>query len=463
MPEGSGAELGAVPDASVIRQLADRVRGELLAPGHEDYDRVRRVFNAMIDRRPSVVLRCAGVADAIQGVRFARTHRLPLSIRSGGHSVAGTAVCEGGLMLDLSGMKGMRVDPDRRTAQAQTGLLLGEFDHETQAFGLATTLGNVSVTGIAGLTLGGGLGWLNGKYGLACDNVLAADVVTADGELLTASAAEHDDLYWALRGGGGNFGVVTALMYQLHPVTTVIAGGLSFPPEQARDALRFYHDFAGGAPDELSTAGSVACDSEGRPTVSISVCYCGSPDEGERVLQPLRSFGRPVEGEIAPLPYRTFQCSADGYFPPGRQHYWKSSYLKTLTEGAIEVLLEFAATSPSPYTGIGLQQMTGVASRVDPSATAFAHRDRQYDFLILSQWEDPADSDRNIDWTRRCFEAMRPYLKEAVYVNNLGDQEHDRVRAAYGVNYDRLASVKARYDPENVFRLNHNIAPAAAT
>jgi hypothetical protein len=443
-----------------IRGLADRIRGDLLAPAHEDYDRARRVFNFMIDRRPAAILRCAGVADVIQGVLFARTQQLPLSIHSGGHSVAGSAVCEGGLVLDLSRMKGMRVMPGRRVAQAQTGLLLREFDHETQAFGLATTLGAVSVTGIAGLTLGGGIGWLNGKYGLACDNVLAADVVTADGALVTASATDHEDLYWALRGGGGNFGVVTSLTYQLHPVTTVLAGGLSFPPEQARDALRFYHRFASGAPDELSTAGSVSRHPEGGSIVSIAVCYCGPLDEGERVLQPLRDFGRPVAGAIGPLPYQAFQSGSDSDFPRGRQHYWKSSYVKDLSDEAIDVLLEFAATSPSPHTGIGLQQMTGVASRVDPRATAFAHRDRQYDFLILSQWEDPADSDRNIDWTRRCFEAMRPHIKEAVYVNNLGEQEHDRVRDAYGVNYERLAAVKARYDPENVFRLNHNIAPS---
>ena len=459
MSVGAGAEREAVQDAGAIQQLSASVRGQVLARGHEDYDRARRVFNGMIDRRPSVILRCTGVADVVQGVRFARSHDWPLSIRGGGHGVAGNAVCDGGLMLDLSGMKGMRVDPGRRTAQAQTGLLLGEFDHETQAFGLATTLGVVSLTGIAGLTLGGGLGWLNGKYGLACDNVLAADVVTADGELITASAAEHEDLYWALRGGGGNFGVVTTLTYQLHPVTTVLAGGLSFPPEQAHDALRFFHQFASEAPDELSMAGSVARDPAGRCTVSISVCYCGPLDEGERVLRPLRNFGRPVSGGIGPVPYQALQCGPDASFPRGRQHYWKSSYLRDLTDEAIEVLLEFAATIPSPYTGIGLQQMTGVASRVDPRATAFAHRDRQYDFLILSQWEDPADSDRNIDWTRRLFEAMRPYLKEAVYVNNLGDQELDRVRAAYGVNYDRLAAVKARYDPDNAFRLNHNIAP----
>jgi FAD/FMN-containing dehydrogenase len=462
MPERSGAESGETPDESAIRGLVDLVRGDVLVPGDEIYDGVRRVFNAMIDRRPRAILRCAGVADVVQGVRFARTHALPLSVRAGGHSVAGTGVCEAGLMLDLSPMKGMFVDPLRRTARAQTGLLLREFDHETQAFGLATTLGVVSVTGIAGLTLGGGLGWLNGMYGLACNNVLAADVVTADGELLTANANEHEDLYWAVRGGGGNFGVVTSLSYRLHPVSTVLAGGLSFPPEQARDALRFYHEFASTAPDELSMAGSVSRDAEGRPVVSIAVCYCGSIDDGERVLRPLRDFGRAAVGDISPLPYHAFQRGPDANFPRGRQHYWKSSFLGDLPEGAIEVLLEAAATMPSSYTGMGLQQMTGAASRVDPRATAFAHRARQYDFLILSQWEDPGDNDSNIAWTRRTFQAMAPYLKDEVYVNNLGDQEHDRVRAAYGVNYDRLAAVKARYDPDNLFSLNHNIAPSTA-
>jgi hypothetical protein len=459
--EAVSTQGAAAQDASAIRELAHRTRGSLLTSGHEDYDRKRRVFNAMIDRRPAAILQCAGVADVIQGVQFARAQQLPLSIRGGGHSVAGASVCDGGLLLDLSAMKGLRVDPARRTAQAQTGLLLREFDHETQAFGLATTLGVVSVTGIAGLTLGGGLGWLNGKYGLACDNVLAADVVTANGELLTVSSVEHEDLYWALRGGGGNFGVVTSLTYQLHPVTTVLAGGLTFPPEQAGDALKFFHHFSSETPDELTTTASVGRDADGRPNASIAVCYCGPLDEGERMLRPLRAFGRPIAGEIGPVPYQVFQCAHDDGAPPGRQHYWKSSYLKNINEDAIEVLLEFATTMPSPYSGIGLQQMTGVASRVDPQATAFAHRDRQYDFLIVSQWDDPAEAHRNIEWARGCFEAMRPHLKEAVYVNNLGGQEHDRVRAAYGVNYDRLAAIKAHYDPENLFRLNHNIQPAS--
>lgn len=463
MQQGSLDESRNDMDMDPLGALADSVRGELLRPRHPDYDRSRHVFNAMIDRRPAAILRCAGAADVMQGVRFARAQELPLSIHGGGHSVSGASVCQGGLMLDLSHMKGIRVDPARRVAQAQTGLLLREFDHETQTFGLATTLGVVSVTGIAGLTLGGGLGWLNGKYGLACDNVLSADVVTADGDLLTANATEHEDLYWALRGGGGNFGVVTTLTYQLHPVSTVLAGTMLFPPEQARAALRFYYEFSSGGPDELSTTASVGRDAQGRPLVSITACYCGQLDEGEHTLQPLRDFGNPVNGEIRPLPYLEFQCSHDSGTPVGRQHYWKSSFLKDVSDTAIEVMLEFAATSPSPYTGIGLQQMTGVASRVDPRATAFAHRDRQYDFLIVSQWEDPADADRNIAWTRRCFEAMSPYLKDAVYVNNLGGTEQERVGAAYGVNYDRLRTVKARYDPENAFCLNHNIAPATAS
>jgi UDP-N-acetylenolpyruvoylglucosamine reductase len=459
MPGEAGLKAGGGPDPRPLGELAERIRGQLLVPGDGDYDRARRVFNFMIDRRPVAILRCAGAADVRQGVLYARAQQLPISVRGGGHSVAGSAVCEGGLMIDLSRMKGIRVNPIRRTAQAQTGLLLREFDHETQAFGLATTLGVVSVTGIAGLTLGGGIGWLNGKHGLACDNVLEADVLTADGELVTANASENDDLYWALRGGGGNFGVVTSLTYQLHPVTTVLAGGLSYPPEQAREALRFYHQFASEAPDEVSMAGSVYHHPDGGPAVSIAVCYSGLLDDGERVLRPLREFGRPMAGAIAPMSYQAFQSGADASFPLGRQHYWKSSFLKDLTEDAIEVLLEFAATCPSPYTGIGLQQMAGAASRVDSQATAFAHRDRQYDCLILSQWDDPADSDRNLDWTRCCFEAMRPHVKDAVYVNNLGDQDHNRVREAYGANYDRLAGVKARYDPDNVFSLNHNIAP----
>jgi hypothetical protein len=446
-------------DEAHIRGFAAALRSDLIRPEDDRYDATRAVFNAMVDRRPALIARCAGVADVMRGIEFARTHDVPLSIRGGGHSVAGKAVCEGGLMLDLSPMKGIHVDPVRRTVEAQAGLTLGEFDHETQAFGLATTLGVVSVTGIAGLTLGGGLGWLNGKYGLACDNLISADVVTADGRLLRVAEQENEDLFWGIRGGGGNFGVVTSFGYRLHPVSTVLAGGLSYPLSKAHEVLRFYHEFASGCPDELSTTASLGVTPEGEGVISVSVCYCGPLEEGERVLRPLREFGSPLADNIEPMAYTTLQSAPDAGFPPGRRHYWKSSYLKELSEEAIEVMAGYVSEMPSPTTGVGLQQMHGAASRVDPTATAFPHRDEHYDFLILSQWDDPAESERNVEWTRSLFEAMEPFFEGGVYVNNLGDEGEDRVREAYGANYERLLTLKGKYDPTNLFRLNQNIKP----
>jgi hypothetical protein len=456
-----GLPLAKPLDEAAIRGLSSGVRGQLIRPEDDGYDTTRAVFNGMVDRRPALIVRCLGVADVVRGVEFARSHDLPLSIRGGGHSVAGKAVCDGGLMLDLSPMKGIRVDPSGRTAEAQAGLTLGEFDHETQAFGLATTLGVVSVTGIAGLTLGGGLGWLNGKHGLACDNLISADVVTADGRLLTTSEEENGDLFWGIRGGGGNFGVVTSFGYRLHPVEAVLGGGLSYPLSEAREVLRFYHGFASGCPDELSTAASLGVTPDGEGVVGVSVCYCGPPEEGERVLRPLREFGSPLADNIQPMAYTTLQGAPDAGFPPGRRHYWKSSYLKDLTDEAIEVMVGFVAEMPSPTTGVGLQQMHGAASRVEQTATAFPHRDEHYDFLILSQWADQAETERNVEWTRSFFEAMEPFFEEGVYVNNLGDEGEDRVKAAYGENYERLLALKGKYDPTNLFRLNQNIRPPA--
>ncbi len=442
-----------------VRELRSCLRGQLLRPGDDGYDTARRVFNGTIDKHPAMILRCAGTSDVVQGVNFAREQSLPLSVRAGGHSVAGKAVCEGGVMLDVSPMKGIRVDPARRTATAQPGLTLREFDHETQAFGLATTMGVISVTGIAGLTLGGGLGWLNGKYGLACDNLISADVVTADGRLVTASATEHEDLFWGVRGGGGNFGVVTSFEYQLHPVRTVLAGGVGYPLGKVREAMRFYHEFASNCPDELSTVAGLGIDSDGNPSFGVGVCYCGPLEEGESVLRPLREFGPPSSDDIHPMSYQMLQTSSDANFPPGRQHYWKSGYLVELSEDAVDVMLRFIVKKPSLTTGVGLQQLTGAASRVDPAATAFPHRGRRYDFLIQSNWEEPADSPRNIEWTREFFEAMRPFLRGGVYVNNLGDEGEDRVRAAYSSNYDRLVALKNKYDPTNLFRSTQNIKP----
>jgi FAD/FMN-containing dehydrogenase len=443
-----------------VKALQGAVRGKVLLPGDESYDEARRVFNAMIDRRPAAIVRCAAADDVVVAVNHARTHGLPLSVRGGGHSVAGTAVCEGGIMVDLSLMKDIRVDPAGAVALAQPGLTLGEFDAATQEFGLATTTGVVSMTGLAGLTLGGGIGWLNGRYGLACDNLIEAEVVTADGQLRTASTTEHEDLFWAIRGGGGNFGIVTSFRYQLHPVSLVLGGGVTFSPSHARDALRLYHEFASGSPDELSTAASISLDADRRPVVSVAVCYCGSIERGEEVVRPLRSFGPPIMDGISAMSYTALQSAADAGFPPGRQHYWKASFLRDITSEAIEVMLAFAADMPSSFTGIGLQELCGAASRVEPTATAFPHRERHYDCLILSQWDDGSDADRNIAWTRRLFEALQPFLEGAVYANNLGEEETDRVKAAYGPNYGRLAAVKAEYDPSNLFRLNHNITPA---
>jgi FAD/FMN-containing dehydrogenase len=448
MPASKPIEEGAV------REFAVGLRGEIVRPEEDGYD-------GMIDKRPALIVRCAGTSDVIRGVDFAHAHDLLLAVRSGGHNVAGKAVCDGSLMLDLSPMKGMRVDPARRRARAQSGLTLGEFDHETQAFGLATPLGVVSMTGIAGLTLGGGLGWLNGKHGLACDNLLSADVVTADGRLLTASEEENEDLFWRIRGGGGNFGVVTSFEYRLHPVGPVLAGGLRYPAAKARDVLRFYHEFASGCPDELSTSALLGRAPDGSLVAGITVCYCGAIEEGERVLRPLRAFGSPLEDGIRPMAYTALQSAPDEGFSPGQQHYWKSSNLEHLSDEAIEVMVRLVKEMPSPSSGVGLQQMHGAASRVDPAATAFPHRDEHYDLLILSQWANPADSEENVRWTRELFEAMQPFVGKGVYVSNLGEEEGDRVKEAYGEHYERLVALKDRYNPTNLFRLNQNVKPTA--
>jgi hypothetical protein len=435
------------------------LQGRVIYPDDRGYDAARAVFNGMIDRHPLAVVRPMDAYDVVRCIEFVRRHDLPLSVRGGGHSVAGHAVRDDAIMLDLSDMKHVRIVPEKRTVRAGPGLTLGEFDRATQAFGLATTLGVVSVTGIAGLTLGGGLGWLNGRYGLACDNLISADVATADGQLLRASAQENENLFWGIRGGGGNFGVVTSFEFQLHPVELVLAGGLSYPLSLAPQVLRFYDEFVKAAPDELSTAVSLALKPTGEPILSVVVCYCGPIDEGEKVLRPLRTFQSPVADWIQPLPYTALQSANDVGFPSGRLHYWKSGWLREVTDSAIETLVQFVSHMPSSASGIGLQQMHGVASRIAPSVTAFRHRAEQYDFLILSQWSDATDSDRNIEWTRALFQAMQPHLEDSVYVNNLGDEGPERVQAAYGNNYSRLAALKRTYDPDNLFRANQNVNP----
>jgi hypothetical protein len=444
---------------AALDTLEDRLDGRLVRPADPDYDGVRAVFNAMIDRRPAAVVRCQNSSDVCRGIAFARQHSLALSVRGGGHNVTGNAVCDGGLMVDLSPMRHLHIDPERRTARAGPGLLLGDLDRATQRFGLATPLGVMSKTGIAGLTLGGGLGWLNGRFGLACDNLLAAEVVTADGELLEVGPEEHADLFWAIRGGGGNFGVVTSFLYRLHPVGPVLAGVISYPWAAARDVLRLHDQFVASAPDELSTMVSLGLDAAGQPAVAIVVCWCGTPEDGEQVLAPLRAVGPPLADTIGITSYVALQTAPDAAFPSGRQHYWQSGYLLSTTDAALDTLLERIPTMPSGASGVGLQRLHGAAARVAPDATAFPHRRDQYDLLILAQWPDPGASTRNIAWVRDLFEAMRPHLEDAVYVNNLGAEGGDRVRAAYGLNYPRLAEVKRSYDADNVFRLNQNIDP----
>jgi FAD/FMN-containing dehydrogenase len=424
------------------------------------YDDARAVFNAMIDRRPLAIVRCRDPLDVAAGIRYARDHDLVLSVRGGGHGVAGNAVCDGGIMLDLSAMKDVTVDPARRTAHAGPGLLLGELDAATQRFGLATPLGVMSDTGIAGLTLGGGLGWLNGGFGLACDNLIGARVVTADGDIVDVGPDEHPDLLWGLRGGGGNLAVVTSFVYRLHPVSSVLAGALTHPWAAAREVLRHHHVFMASAPDELTSAVSLGLDAAGAPAVSIVVCWSGDPTEGERVLRPLRSFGPPIGDSIGLLPFLDWQRAADPAFPRGRLHYWKSGFLRHLTDAALDALLALPPTTPTPAVGIGLQGLRGAAARVPVEATAFPHRAEQYDLLILAQWSDPARTDEQVGWTRAAFDAVRAHLEDAVYVNNLGAEGPERVRSAYGPNHARLAALKRTYDPANVFRLNQNVSPA---
>jgi FAD/FMN-containing dehydrogenase len=459
----ASADVGARHLGSDAEQLAASLRGELLRPGAGGYDEARRIWNAMIDRRPAFIVRCAGPADVVRSINFARYHGLTLSVRGGGHNVSGNAVCESGLMVDLSGMKGIRVGPARSTVRAEAGCTWRDFDHETQAFGLATTGGVVSMTGIAGLTLGGGLGWLMRKHGLACDNLLSLDMVTADGRLLTASATENADLFWAARGGGGNFGVVTSFEYRLHPVGQVLGGMVAHPLDRARDVLRFLREFAASAPSDLGTMAAFVTGQDGTRLLALFVCYSGPLAGGERVLRPLRAFGPPLADEITAMPYLRLQSLLDAGFPAGLQNYWKSSFLRHLSDEAIDILIDGFRKVPSPTSAMAIEQLGGAVAEIADDDTAFAHRRAPFNLLIVGIWPDPADSPKHIDWVRQLWEAMQPHATGGVYVNYLGqeaDEGRERVRAAYGrEKYERLLALKRKYDPDNVFRFNQNIDP----
>ena len=448
-------------DGAALRQLRTTVNGPVLVPGDAGYDAARQVWNAMIDRQPAAIARCTTAADVRAAVDFARQHALLVSMRGGGHNVAGSAVCENGLMIDLSLMKGIQVDPRTRTARAEGGVLWQEFDRATQAFGLATVGGVVGTTGIAGLTLGGGQGWLTGKHGLSCDNLLGADVVLADGAVLHASATEHPDLFWALRGAGANFSVVTSFEFRLHEVGPQILGGLVIHPvDRVRDVLRFYRDFTAGQPDELTTYAGILTSPDGQPVIAMIACYAGDLAVGERAVAPLRSFGSPLADTIGPLTYVEHQGVMTEGFPDHRLNYWKSGLTRDISDAAIDVLAEYAPTIPSPFSAIAIADCHGAYGRVGAQETAYSHRDAPYDLVILSSWEDGAASDRNIAWTRELYAAISPHLTSGVYVNDLDrDEPEDRVRSAYGVNYERLVALKTRFDPTNFFQLNNNIKP----
>src|ERR1700686_871997 len=424
---------------ATVENLRKAVRGAVLWPGQDGYEAARTLPNAMIDRRPAFIARCTGTADVIACVRFAREHALLVSVRGGGHSVAGKTVCDGGLMIDLSAMKGLRVDPVARTVRAETGLKLGEFDRETQAFGLATTQGVVPTVGMAGLTVGGGWGNLDAKYGPAGENVTAAVGGTADGRLLTVSATENQDLFWGVRGGSGNFGVVTSLEFRLHEVGPVVGGAVFYPAAKAKEVLHFWREFAAGSPDELVTQGGSLTLPDGTRVFGIAGCYCGALSDGEAALKPLRTFGTPIADLFGRMSYVQLQGMFEPFFPPGRQVYTKSNFLRALTDEAIEVLVQYVAKSPSPYTFAPfIEHWHGAATRVPVSETAFPHRQYSWNFLAWSMWDSPSDSEKNKQWTRECWEAVRQFLVAGSYSNYVTDEGDAITREAYGLNYDRL-------------------------
>lgn len=457
-------------DGSAVIELQERFRGSLIRPDDDGYDDARAVWNGMIDRYPALIARCRGVADVIDAVNIAREYDLLIAVRGGGHNVAGSAVCDGGIVIDCSEMDGVRVDPDRRLARAEAGVTWADLDRETQAFGLATPGGVISTTGVAGLTLGGGYGNLRRKYGLTCDNLRSVDLVTADGEFLTASEDQHADLFWALRGGDGDFGVVTAFEYELHAIgPEVMSLGVFYSLDAAPIVLRELREFMADAPDEITVDAllwSIPAvepfpdELHGMPVVILGGLYAGPVNEGERAFEPLRELAKPVLDISEPQPYVQTQSAFDPFFPEGLRYYWKSLYLDELNDDAIDTIVEYTTERPSPRTVIPIRPRGGALAQVDPAATAFAERSAPFLLSIDSTWEDPADDEENIRWTREFWEAMAPYASNKMYFNfAMGEEGDDVVRATFGENYERLIEVKTTYDPENVFRMNRNVTP----
>jgi len=440
--------------------LAKGFAGQLIGPGHLAYEEARRVHNGLIDRRPSVIARCRGAADVVAALAFGRANGLEIAVRGGAHNVGGRATVDGGLVIDLSLMKGIHVDPRSRVARAQGGVTWAELNRETQAHALATTGGVVSSTGIAGLTLGGGLGWLMGKHGLTVDNLRSVEIVTADGRILTADEKEHGDLFWAVRGGGGNFGVATSFEYSLHPVGPIVTGGfVAHPFERAREVLRLYRNTAAAASDDLTLYGGLIHGPDGSKLAVIALCHCGDPRTGEAAAAPLKAFGSPAIDVVGSTSYCDQNAMLDAAYPKGALSYWKSSFLSALDDDAIATAVDSFARAASPMSQILFEHVHGKATSVPVAATAFPHRRVGFNMLVLSQWAELADTERGLQWGRETHAAMSRFAAKASYANYQSDEGPEVVASAYGPNYPRLREIKSRYDPENVFHLNQNIVP----
>jgi FAD/FMN-containing dehydrogenase len=456
--------------ARKIEELKDGFKGEILLPSDGAYEGARKIWNAMIDKRPAVIARCATRSDVVSGVNFARDNGLLLAVRGGGHNIAGNALCDDGLVIDLSKMKAARVDPAMRRVTIEGGATLADLDAATQAYGLATPVGINSTTGIAGLTLGGGFGWLSRKYGMTVDNLESAEVVTAAGEVVPASATDHHDLFWALRGGSGNFGVVTRFEFRLHPVgPDVLSGLIVYPISEGKRVLQQYREFLAKAPEEL-TVWTVLRQApplpflpervHGKGIVALALIYAGDPKHGGPLIDPLRKFGSPLGEHVGVQPYVAWQQAFDPLLTSGARNYWKSHNFSTLKDGLFDAVIEYIGKLPSPQCEIFFGAIGGATTRPAPDSAAYAHRDVQFVMNVHGRWEDPADDKRCIAWARDFFNASAPFASGGVYVNFLTADEGDRVRSAYGPNYDRLAQVKRKYDPDNLFRMNQNIEPA---
>jgi FAD/FMN-containing dehydrogenase len=451
---------GSIVELRTVKRFINSFAGQSLLPGDSDYDAARTLWNASIDKRPGLIARCRSTNDVVRAVQFARINNLLVAVKGGGHNVAGRALCDDGLVIDLSLMKQVSVDAPSRTVTVEAGALLEDIDRETHPHGLAVPAGVMSRTGVAGLTLGGGVGWLARKYGLTCDSLLSCDVVSAQGEVLQVHDASHSDLFWALRGGGGNFGVVTSFRFRAHPVSTVLGGMIAYPRSEAATVLRFYRDFMQTAPEELTAYAGLITTPEGAPSVAIMMCYCSSsPEAGESIVQSLRAVAQPVFEAIQPMPFPAMQKLADVNHPDGFHNYWRSTFVRELSDAAIDVLVEQSSQAPSNLSAVLVQIFSGAVNKVDADATAFPHRNAGFNIGIEARWADTAQCSQNIAWARGFSDALKPYSSYTCLVNFLGDEGASEVRAAFGGNYERLVDVKTKYDPTNFFRLNQNIRP----